>query len=218
MQLSALRKNIPDIISNAWQFNLTKGATMNTTELNQDAEHFLEALRIYQIDSVLVGGLAMLNYVAGRNTEDMDLLVVPKSLDVLPAFTIHDENLFFARANYKNLQIDLRYTTQPLFDYIYKNERQSAEYDGTHLEVATVQGLMLLKLFALPSLYRQGDFAKVGLYENDVATLLQHYQPDRALLKEILQTYLSADEYTEIEHILEELQQRIHRFEQKRHH
>jgi hypothetical protein len=37
-----------------------------------------------------------------------------------------------------------------------------------------VEGLILLKLYALPSLYRQGNFAKVGIYENDVATLLLH--------------------------------------------
>jgi hypothetical protein len=37
---------------------------------------------------------------------------------------------------------------------------------------ATVAGLLLLKLYALPSLYRQGSFARVGLYENDIATLM----------------------------------------------
>jgi hypothetical protein len=44
-------------------------------------------------------------------------------------------------------------------------------------------GLLLLKLYALPSLYREGNFARVGLYENDVATLLSYFaqrpDPDR---------------------------------------
>lgn len=48
LPLSAVRKNIPDIIANAWQFNLAKRTTMHSSELNHDAENFLRALNSYQ--------------------------------------------------------------------------------------------------------------------------------------------------------------------------
>jgi len=50
----------------------------------------------------------------------------------------------------------------------------------------------VVKLYALPSLYRHGNFARVGIYENDVATLLHYYQPDVSMLFAELAKY--ADE------------------------
>lgn len=45
------------------------------------------------------------------------------------------------------------------------------------MQIATVEGLLLLKLYALPSLYRQGSL-RVSIYENkNVAALLYTYRP-----------------------------------------
>jgi hypothetical protein len=48
------------------------------------------------------------------------------------------------------------------------------------ITTATVEGLLLLKLYALPSLYREGNFARVGL--KTIATLLYYYQPDKTAI------------------------------------
>jgi hypothetical protein len=78
-----------------------------------------------------------------------------------------------------------------------------------------VEGLILLKLNALPSLYRQGNFTRVGLYENDVATLLHaHHPPIEPLLDE-LSLYLSDGDVTQVKQIASEIQQRISRFEER---
>ena len=78
--------------------------------------------------------------------------------------------------------------------------------------MATVEGLVLLKLYALPSLYRQGNFAKVGIYENDIATLLHYYQPDtNALLLEISK-YVTEADFKEIKSIVSDIEKRIERF------
>jgi hypothetical protein len=73
---------------------------------------------------------------------------------------------------------------------------------------ATVEGLLLLKLYALPSLYRQGNVARVGIYENDIAALLYYYPVDIAQLLQELGGYVSESDLGEIGVILENLQKR----------
>jgi hypothetical protein len=85
-------------------------------------------------------------------------------------------------------------------------------FDEREITTATVEGLLLLKLYALPSLYRQGNFARVGLYENDVATLLYYYQPDQEAILRELASHLSASDLAEVRGILAEIGQRIQRF------
>jgi hypothetical protein len=75
-----------------------------------------------------------------------------------------------------------------------------------------VEGLLLLKLYALPSLYRQGDFARVSLYENDIAVLVQAYSPDLPSLLQTLSEHLSASDLAELRSIVADIQERIARF------
>ncbi len=70
----------------------------------------------------------------------------------------------------------------------------------------------MLKLNALPSLYRQGNFARVGIYENDIATLLHYYQPDGSTLLMELSKYMDESDLVEIKSILTDIQNRINRF------
>jgi hypothetical protein len=59
-----------------------------------------------------------------------------------------------------------------------------------------------LKLYALPSLYRQGKLARAALYENDVLMLHQGGAiDDEALLGE-LASHLSATDVAELRRIL----------------
>ncbi len=74
---------------------------------------------------------------------------------------------------------------------------------------------MLLKLYALPSLYRQGDFVRVGLYENDIATLMQAYQPDLDALLTVLARYVSATDLVALQEIVSDLRQRLVRFQHR---
>jgi hypothetical protein len=61
-------------------------------------------------------------------------------------------------------------------------------------------------------LYRQGNFARVGIYENDIATLLHDYQPDVSSLLKELSNYVNDSDFTEIKSIVSDIQNRIKRF------
>jgi hypothetical protein len=61
-------------------------------------------------------------------------------------------------------------------------------------------------------LYRQGNFARVGIYENDIATLLHYYQPDMPSLISELSKYVNENDLSEIKSVVSDIQNRIKRF------
>lgn len=205
---------IGDVIRNAVVFNVKNwlGGTMNSDSLIQSVQDFFAVLEKRKIDYVLVGGIAILHYVEGRNTQDLDLLMAVSSLDKLPELEITSQDMYFARANYGELQIDLLLTQNPLFKKVYKEYVKVQKFLDRNIPLATVEGLLLLKLYALPSLYRQGNFARVGIYENDIATLLYYYQPDTAALLDEISKYVNETDFEEIREIVSDIQKRINRF------
>ncbi|MEA3396176.1 MAG: hypothetical protein U9R05_01800, partial [Chloroflexota bacterium] len=161
---------------------------------------------------VLVGGIALSHYVEGRNTEDLDLIMALSSLEKLPEIKIASRDMYFVRGEYGELQVDILLTQNPLFKKVQHKYTVTRHFLDRDIPLATVAGLLLLKLYALPSLYRQGNFARVGIYENDIATLIHEYEPDIPSLMQELSSYVSANDWAEIKNIIFEIQQRIERF------
>ena len=78
-----------------------------------------------------------------------------------------------------------------------------------------MEGLVLLKLYALPSLYRQGNFTRVGLAENDIATLLHIHNPPLEPILDVLTNYLSSSDMAQVRQIVDEIEQRLERFRER---
>ena len=85
-------------------------------------------------------------------------------------------------------------------------------FQDRQIPCVTVEGLLLLKLYTLPLLYQQGNFARVNLYESDIARLLFSYRSATAPLFTVLQKYLSASDLQAIMGIVAEIETRITRF------
>lgn len=208
---------IGQVIHNAVAFNVKNwlSGRMASDSLIQSVEDLFDLLEERTINYVLAGGIALLRYVEGRNTQDLDLLMALSSLKKLPELKVSSQDMYFARANYGELQIDILLTQNPLFKKVHDKYSRVERFLDRNIPIASVEGLLLLKLYALPSLYRQGNFARVGIYENDIATLLHDYQPDlNPLLKE-LSKHLSEEDILEIKSIVTDIQNRIKRFKQK---
>jgi hypothetical protein len=205
---------IGNVIRNAVVFNIRNwpGDTMNSDSLIQSVQDLFAILEQRNIDYVLVGGIALLHYVEGRNTQDLDLLMAASSLEKLPELQIASQEMYFVRANYGQLQIDILLTQNPLFKKVLRKYSKVQPLLDHSIPLATVEGLLLLKLYALPSLYRQGNFAKVGIYENDIATLLNYYDPDVPGLLSELAKYMDENDLAEIKTIVADIQNRISRF------
>lgn len=205
---------IGHVIRNAIVFNVKNwlGDEMNSDSLIQSVQDFFTVLEQRKIDYILVGGIAILHYVEGRNTQDLDLLMDVSSLEKLPELEITSQDMYFVRATYKELQIDILLTKNPLFEKVHGEYSKVERFLDRKIPLATVEGLLLLKLYSLPSLYRQGNFARVGIYENDIATLLHYYQPDILSLLNELSNYMNENDFTEIKGIVSDIQNRIKRF------
>jgi hypothetical protein len=188
------------------------GGGLNADSLQQAVQDFFALLAERQVAYVLVGGIALLHYVEGRNTQDLDLLMAASALDSLPELEIMSRDANFVRAQYNGLQIDILLTQNPLFHKVWQEQAHTQPLFDREIRLATVEGLLLLKLYALPSLYRQGNFARVGIYENDVAVLLHDYRPDTAVLIQQLAAYVSESDLNEIKNIIAEIESRISRF------
>ncbi len=205
---------IGNVIRNAVVFNVKNwlGGMMNSNSLLQSVQDFFAVLEERKIDYVLVGGIAILHYVEGRNTQDLDLLMAIFSVEKLPELKISSQDRYFVRASYNELQIDILLTQNPLFKKVHSQYSKVEKFLDRNIPLATVEGLLLLKLYALPSLYRQGNFARVGIYENDIATLLHYYQPDVSSLLNELSKYVNENDFAEIKGVVSDIQNRIKRF------
>ena len=206
---------IGSVIRNAVVFNVKNwdGGMMNSDSLIQSVQDFFAVLEQRKIDYVLVGGIAILHYVEGRNTQDLDLLMAVSSLEKLPELKVSSQDMYFVRANYNELQIDVLLTQNPLFKKVHSEYSKVQRFLDRDIPLATVEGLLLLKLYALPSLYRQGSFSRVGIYENDIATLLHDYPIEMKGLQKELSGHLSDSDMAEVKNIISEIQQRIERYQ-----
>jgi hypothetical protein len=141
------------------------------------------------------------NWQGGRMASD----------SLIQEVTDQKENL--TQAHFDGLQIDVLLTQNPLFKSVKNKHAKVQPFLERNIPIVSVEGLLLLKLYALPSLYRQGNFARVEIYESDIATLLHDYKPDVAALLNELSSYVSESDLTEIKAILGDIQERIERFE-----
>lgn len=207
--------DIGKVVENAVTFNLTNSpdATLNAGSLPATVDHLFALLEERRVDYLLVGGIALLLYVEGRNTDDLDLIVALSSLEALPELVIDEQDADFARGRYEGLRLDLLLTTNPVFEKVRARYCTVRQVAGREVRCATVEGLVLLKLYALPSLYRQGNFARVGLYENDLATLLEAYRPRLDPLLAELEAHLLPTDLAAVRKVLAEIEERIARFE-----
>ena len=205
---------IGDVIRNAVVFNIKNwlGGMMNSDSLIQSVQDFFTLLEQRKIDYVLVGGIAILHYIEGRNTQDLDVLMAVSSLEKLPELKVSSRDMDFVRASHNELQINVLLTQNPLFKKVHSQYSKVEKLLDRKVPSATVEGLLLLKLYALPSLYRQDNFARVGIYENDIATLLHDYRPDVSALLTELSQYVNESDLAEIKGVVSDIQKRIQRF------
>lgn len=207
--------SIDSVVRNGILFDLKNwGKGMpNTDNLAEDVERLFRLLAERQVNYLLVGGIALLSYVEGRNTQDIDFILSKRALADLPELVITEKNRDFARATFDNLQVDLLLTDNRLFQVVQADHATERQFGKLTIRTSTVEGLILLKLYALPSLYRQGKFDKVSIYETDILLLLLRYHVDLAKLLNILAEYVIGSDLAEIKQVVIDIKYRMQRFQ-----
>jgi len=114
--------------------------------------------------------------------------------------------------NFDNLQIELLLTNNRLFKLVRDRYGTERQFGNRNIRCATVEGLLLRIFFALPSLYQQGQFDKVSIYENDITQLLLNYSVELPKLFKILSRHLLHSDIEALQVTALDIQTRIQRF------
>lgn len=205
---------IGEIVKNGIIFDLKnwqKGMT-NINDFVQVIEDLFDTLALQQINYLLVGGVALLSYVEGRNTQDIDLILSKSALESLSEINVTEENKDFARGEYNGLQVDVLLTQNKLFNKILQQFATQARFGERDIRCVNVEGLVILKFYALPSLYRQGKFDRASIYENDILLLLLQYSIDIEQIFKVLSNHLLPTDLEQIREIAADIQSRVKRF------
>lgn len=202
--------DIARVLGSARAFNLWSATPVVQTPVPpEDVSDLFAALDKGRANYLLVGGIALLHYVAGRNTEDIDLIVSLEDAGSIHGLQIASHDLDFARARFRSLHVDLRLTSNTLFHHVLDHHGVDAMVGPQAIRVVSAQGLVVLKLFALPSLYRQARFDRVRLYEADLAMLMDARDVDAEAALMELAPHLPDADLSELRRILAELNARI---------
>lgn len=203
------------VLCHAQVFNPRKWHTaVSQSDFNQllrTVDRLFEELDSSGVPYLLVGGIAMLTYVEGRNTEDIDLIMRRPDVSNLEQMVITEENRDFVRADYQGLQIDLLLTQNALFEQVQQNYKTEIQWGNRCIPCATPQGLVILKFYALPSLYRQGKFDRAALYETDILQLAYNYNVALESAIVVVDPHLIPSDRSEIREIARDIEQRRQR-------
>jgi hypothetical protein len=112
------------------------------------------------------------------------------------------------------VRVDVRLTANGSFAEAQQSFGTSHRFAELDVPTATPEGLVLLKLYAPPSLYRRGLFDRVTVYEGDIASLMQRRRPAVEPLLQRLQNHLETGDLNELRGIVRDIEARIARFEQ----
>jgi hypothetical protein len=134
--------HIGNVIRKAIVFNFRKpeAEAMHAEALLEAVAQLFMLLHERQTDYLLVGGVAMLQYVQGRNTEDIDLIISVPSLQALPEIALTSQENNFARGIFATLQIAFLLTRNPFFAMVQRRYATIKLFRERDIPCATVEG------------------------------------------------------------------------------
>ena len=208
---------IKEIIYAANAFNTQNwmnGHKMNPDNLPKSVDNFLKLLAQNKIDIVIVGGIALLSYMQDRNTQDLDLIISKSDFaKISPVLNVLESDDNFANCEtLDGLKVDFLFTDNAIFNYVKKVFCQKRIYQEGSFFIATVEGLVLMKLYAWADLYLNGKLfndkyflTKSLRYKNDIEVLLLNYEVNLIPLKNILKKNLEASKFELVENLIKDL-------------
>jgi hypothetical protein len=199
------------VIAFARGANLAKRETSVSLDYESLVAEFLQLMRSRDVPFVVVGGIALLQHVRGRNTQDIDLIISFPGLARLPELEIRERNDMFAFGNFHGLPVGVRLGEHPLFQEVAERFATELEYQVGPIPTATIEGLIILKLFAMPGLYRRFDYDRIAIYEADLTQLLFRSEKTDEFFLAALKPYLTESELFETSNVLADIRRRLAR-------
>jgi hypothetical protein len=203
----------PDAWAGASVLRETSNSGQHLLPTDSDVIQLFTLLAERRIPYLLVGGIAMLRYVQGRNTEDIDLLMSAPSLEQVPEILLEDRNEYSAKGRFHSVGVVILLTANALFAEAQQSFGTTHPFAEIEVPTATPEGLVLLKFYALPSLYRQGLVERVAIYESDITSLIGLHHVQVAPLLARLERHIMPSDLRELQNVAREIQAKIARVE-----
>jgi hypothetical protein len=109
--------------------------------------------------------------------------------------------------------VDILLSGNPFFAHVKQRHAETTRIAESLIMCVTVQGLILLKLYALPGLFDRGDFLGVGLNETDVGALVFAYRPNMDELLGQLAWFLGEFDLHTVRDAVDNIERLVARFD-----
>ena len=133
--------NIGKVVRNAllFKFRDPREGAVSDRALLEAVERLFALLEERRIAYLLVGHIALLQYVESRNTDNIDLIMSRSSLDRLPELHKTGQDGDLIRAAFEGIQIHLLLTSNPLFDEVRRRHATRQRFVEREIPCATPQ-------------------------------------------------------------------------------
>lgn len=185
---------------------------MKPDSISQAVDRLFSLLEQRHIEYSLSGGMALHSYIQTPGSSDLVLLMDLSALENLPELSVSGQEGFSVHTEFEGEPVEIWHTQNPLYYKVCSKFSESRRFLDHDVPMVTVEGLLLLKMFALPSVYRQGSFAEASIQEAEIATLLHDYEPNISHLLDEVAVYLNDEDVTEVISIILDVQKRINRY------
>ena len=181
-----------------------------------DLDDFLRLIELLEtkgIDYALVDGVAMMAIAPGsRATDDYDFIGQRRDFENIDELAQVSADQNFGRYRHNKTIVDTLFIENPVFAYALKNYQANCAIAGKTIRSLSPSGIALLKLYALPSLYLQGQHIRVATYEQDLEVLfIVDSKIDEDSLLNFLKKHLAESQIAELKNTCREIRQKLSR-------
>ncbi|MEN8446144.1 MAG: hypothetical protein ABG776_14150 [Cyanobacteria bacterium J06555_13] len=173
----------------------------------------IELLETRGIDYALVGGVAMMAITPdARATDDYDFIGQRSDFESLSELSQVSADKNFGRYRHNSTIVDALFVENPVFAHALKQYQADCVIAGKTIRSLSPSGIALLKLYALPSLYLQGQHVRVATYEQDLEVLfIIDPDIDEGALLTFLNKYLVESQVAELKDTCEGIRKKLSR-------
>lgn len=162
----------------------------------QTTAEVLALLNERQADYVVVGGVALQQYLPERRTKDLDMIMPISEVKRFPEIRFVRRFVHFAHGFYHEMPVDALLTSSPIFETVRCHHQVVASFRGLPMRCVSVEGMYLLKVYALSSTHQKSLWHKLDQAEADLLGLLLHYPMRLEPFADQLAAYLPTHEVT----------------------
>ena len=187
----------------------------SVAQMSDDLARLFALLATRRVPFALVGGIAMLRYIHGRNTAHVDVVLSVASLAAVPEIVVAARNKDFARGTFGSLRVDVLLAENPVFALVLAEHVTTQTFGSSVVPCATVEGLLLLKFYALPDLYRRSELQRAALYEGDILMLCQQHPTPLSGILATLSPFIDDGALADLRQVAQETSQRLARLSRR---